>query len=202
MTIYNFDVDSDAMSGFPSARYILDMCKHICSHILVHLQEVVVWDQPDAQIELNNCKTILQWQLDLLKNATVNQITETCPIVVHHIYVHRRSLNVRSVYDKSCDLSTLSNVPSIILLEMFTKLLRDSVVTTLPIVRLLSAERLGMCARMLLSLADRVKLATNLESKSHPYFVAFCCNVEFCNEQEGVVYLAKTRQAHPAASRR
>jgi len=191
MTIYNFEVEPEALDGFHSVRYLMEMCKLVCLHIIAHFHDVVLWDQPDAQIEVSSLKAILPWYIDLLQNSTVHQQAVEGPIEIHYIHAYYQMQNVREVCVRRFNLGSLQNVSPMILLEVFAKVLRDSLACLLPLVQELPADTRGVSTRVLRAMPDRLAAICRMRRNYESYFVSLRIKAEFHDRQDRIVFLTE-----------
>jgi len=190
MTTYTFEVKFESLNRLPSVQHVAQLCLYTSTHILGYIDDVVLWDKPQAQQVVKNQRDLIKRYLRLL---TYSEPTTGQKIKLHHIFVDKTTRLRR--FKKGFDWDTLPNVPPKILLEIFTALIDTSVDNIASRVhQTMSTERLDECIETLALIPDTISKISGIKSDLCPNFTSLILRVEFGDEKDEVDHFTYQRQ--------
>lgn len=127
MTIYHLDLKPQSLVRLPSNLVILELCNHICTRIMIHIQEVVLRSDPSAAMTMISQRADMHRQLDLLKTASFGyQPGDEVRMRIEYLYLRKRGTSKYPSFKSGFGMGDLSHIPIKFLIMLLDKLLRDS----------------------------------------------------------------------------
>lgn len=150
MTIYYLDLKLETLARLPSSQVVLELCNHICTQVMIHIQEVVLRNDPSAAAIMSKHRADLHCQLDLLKTSTFGyQPGDEVRMRIEYLYLRKRATKFHPSFRSGFGMDNLQSVPPVILILLLDKLLKDGLESIRGYITGVSRFTLAACIKTL-----------------------------------------------------
>jgi len=145
MTIYNFELETEALERLPTIQCAVRLCEHVCSLILTHLYSNVLGGYPGLSREARDQQYCILLHLGTMQTFLPNQEGSVYPITVHSMYVEYPINKIQPTVMQSFTMDSLNQVSPSVLLKVVARWVHCCVTILLPHIRSMPSSRRQDC---------------------------------------------------------